>query len=32
MSTVLELNQIRLDYPKKESFGSFLKRKKLCGF
>ena len=27
MSTVLELNQIRLDYPKKESFGSFLKRK-----
>ena len=26
MSTVLELNQIILDYPKKESFGSFLKR------
>ena len=27
MSTVLELDQIILDYPKKESFGSFLKRK-----
>ena len=32
MSTVLELNQIILDYPKKESFGSFLKRKAMWFF
>ena len=32
MSIVLELNQIILDYPKKESFGSFLKRKAMRFF
>lgn len=32
MNTVLELNQIKLDYPKKESFGSFLKRKTMQFF
>ena len=32
MSAVLKLNQIILDYPKKESFGNFLKRKAMRFF